>query len=55
MKVKFKFKIYIDWWDIIPTIEIHGQDYVYRKKNFSIQLHFMCFHWRWMFMEDPEQ
>lgn len=48
---RFTFRVFRDWWNILPTIEIHGRDYVYYENNFQICIHFLCFHWRWLFME----
>lgn len=48
---RFTKRTDIEWWNILPTIELTGQDYRYQHKTFAIALHFLCFHCRWMFWE----
>lgn len=44
-------RIHKDWWYLIPTIEIQGEDARYLGQNFCIMLHFLVFHVRFMWRE----
>lgn len=50
----FKFTRFMskNWIYIIPTVEIRLNDMVYSENNLSIILHFICFHFRWMFTKE---
>lgn len=43
---KWRGEIYI-----IPTIRVVKDHPVYARGNFSVELHFLCFHIRWQWME----
>ena len=42
------FRIYRDWITLIPTIDIHINSAEYQCKNFRIEVHWLCFHTRFM-------
>lgn len=46
----YKHEICGDWWHLLPTIEIYGKDYRFYEQNFTVAVHFLCFHARWRFM-----
>jgi len=50
----FKFTGFISksWIYILPTAEIRLNDMIYSRYNFSIMLHFLCFHCRWLFIQE---
>lgn len=49
---KFNGYIYKGWIYLIPAIEISLNDMVYSRYNFSIMLHFLWFHCRWLFLKE---
>ena len=49
---RFQYEIFKDWWVLPFAVVIMGQDPVYREKNFQISAHFLCFHAKWVFMEE---
>lgn len=51
---KFDKMIYKNWISVLPTIDIIRNDTIYVRYNFSIRLSFLCFHFRWLFMEVEE-
>ena len=40
-----------DWWVFPLAVQIHLNDMIYRDKNFTITIHFLCFHVRWIFIK----
>ena len=48
--MKFTFIIVKNWIYIIPSIEFTINELVYGRPNFSIQLHWLCFHMRWRWL-----
>ena len=50
-----RFCIYKDWITIIPTIDIHINAHEYWCKNFRIEIHWICFHARFMWIESEEK
>lgn len=44
-------KMYKDWWTFPLAVEIHINYQIYMDKNFALTVHFLCFHFRWLFME----
>jgi len=50
-----RFYIYKDWITIIPTIDLHINAYEYQCKNFRIELHWLCFHARFMWLLDESE
>ena len=49
---KFYKGFYKDWISLIPTEKISINDMIYSEYNFSIILHFLCFHCRWLFLKE---
>lgn len=47
---KFTGYKYKGWIYLVPAIEIGINDMIYSRYNFSIMLHFLCFHCRWLFL-----
>ena len=39
---------------VIPTVKITINDFIYGKKNVSIEIHFLIFHSRILFMQEDE-
>lgn len=53
-----KYKLYkrggyilTDWWYALPAIEVRLNDLVYGEPNFCIAVHFLSFHYRWLFLK----
>lgn len=47
---RINFKIYKHDIYLLPTIRVYLDDMVYMNQNFSIELHFLVFHARLLFM-----
>ena len=45
-----RFCIYKDWITLIPTIDININACEYQCRNFRIELHWLCFHARFMWL-----
>ena len=50
----FKHEAFIvtGWWFLVPCVIVAGWNARYCKPNFSIEFHFLCFHFRLMFIKD---
>lgn len=46
------FEIYKNDIHLLPTIRVVVNDYMYIKKNFSIEFHFLTLHSRLLFMKE---
>ena len=40
---------------LLPTVQIKTRNPVYMVKNLAIELHFLVFHVRFLFLEEKEQ
>lgn len=49
-----RFCIYKDWITLIPTIDIHINACEYQCRNFRIELHWLCFHARLMWVKEQD-
>ena len=47
-----RFCIYKDWITLIPTIDIHINACEYQCQNFRIELHWLCFHARFVWRKE---
>ena len=45
-------QIYKDWITIIPTIDIHLNNMIYRDRNFAITFNWLVFHARLLWVEE---
>lgn len=43
-------KYYKDWITLVPTIDLHINACEYQCRNFRIELHWICFHVRFMWL-----
>ena len=50
-----RFRIYKDWITLIPTIDIHINTCEYQCRNFRIELHWLCFHARFMWLLEESE
>lgn len=50
-----RFCIYKDWITLIPTIDIHINACEYQCRNFRIELHWLCFHSRFMWLLEESE
>ena len=48
----FRYFISWKWLVIFPTIVILKDEPQYFDKNFTIQLHWLCFHLRWFWIKE---
>lgn len=48
---RFYFQIIWEWFFIFPTIVICKDEQHYYDKNFSIQIHWLCFHLKWFWIK----
>lgn len=46
-----RFNLWKKDWYILPGLQLFFNDPIYARKNFSIGLHFLCFHVRWFWLE----
>ena len=49
--MKFQFSRYKDWIYILPTIVLVRNEPMYYAKNFAIQIHWLGFHIRWLWVD----
>lgn len=49
---RFDFEKYLDTFYVLPTILIITNDMLLLRKNLSIQLHWLCFHFRWRWIKE---
>ena len=50
------FRVYKEWITLIPTIDFHLNTSKDQCKNFRIELHWLCFHARFMWLlEESEE
>ena len=48
---RFKFMQDLNWIFILPTITIIRNEQIYRDENFSITVHWLCWHCKWQWFK----
>ena len=48
---RFDIEVWKNTWYILPTIAIVADDMIYGVHNISIQVHFLCVHCRWLWLQ----
>ena len=48
---RFDLEVWKNTWYILPTIAIVADDMIYGVHNISIQVHFLCVHCRWLWLQ----
>lgn len=51
---RFKFTLAWNWFYLFPTIAIVSNNSIYFEKDFSIGLHWLCWHFQWRWVEDND-
>lgn len=47
---RFDIQIWKNTWYLLPTVAVITDDLMYGRHNLMIQVHFLCFHCRWLWL-----
>lgn len=50
----FQLQAFNKWITLIPTIEVHIDNPMYREKNIALILNIFIWHFRWLFIKESE-
>ena len=52
---KFNYEIWKDWIYLLPSIEVRIDDPIYYNYTFAVCVHFLVFHFRWVWMRKERE
>lgn len=52
--IRFTVKTFTDDWFLIPTVRIMVNSYIYGRKSITVEVNFLCYHARWLWLEKYE-
>lgn len=50
----FQLQVFRKWITLIPTVEVHIDNPVYKEKNIALILNIFIWHFRWLFIKESE-